>query len=559
MTAVATTTATTTAIALDMPPVTFQSDRLQVLFDRFDLASYRRFLQIKALPESLVTFDPQTESYTVTAPARFAAMLGVERPATREEHPILPALFDDQRELVLLALEAKRFALWCQCGWGKTIAGLEWARQVQLRTGGRVLITTVNEIVSEWTREAERFYTGSLQLPLLRLRSRSAMREWMANGEPGIAITNYEKWNPDNRADQVVNEARFLAGAVLDENRLKTGGGVQKWALGKSMKGIEYKLTLTATPAPNDTMEFASQAMWLEKMRTESDIIWTYFTRDAKTHRWTVKPHARAAFFEFMSTWSVYVNEPKRYGWRAEMPDVPAPDYRVIEVPATAEQIDMARVVTADSRTGQMSLIPCDESNAIQRLKLAQLAKGFRYITRGKTRSAERVKSNKPTIVAGIVREEVEGGAQVLVWTVFEEESEILAALLANVPFVERLTGSTKPNDRLAILDRYRSGQTRVLITRAKVLGYGMNLQMCSAMVFSGFSDSFEDLYQAVRRAVRFGQTERVRVYFPFVPELEGDTLRNIQRKEAEFERSIRDMEANYIRARAKLAGKDVA
>lgn len=43
-----------------------------------------------------------------------------------------------------------------------------------------------------------------------------------------------------------------------------------------------------------------------------------------------------------------------------------------------------------------------------------------------------------------------------------------------------------------------------------------------------------------------------MRVYFPVIRELEGETLANVQRKEAEFERSIEEMELNYIKARGK-------
>lgn len=550
------------ADTLDAPPVTFDADRLRVVFDRFGPASYRLFLRCKALPESDVAFDPERESYTLTAPARFAPLLGAVRPAVRDGHPLWPALFEDQAALTAEALDARRYAVWSQCGNGKTLIGLEFARQVWLRTGGRVLIVSLNEVVPQWLAESERFYGSAL--PLVRLASRADLRRWCEAGEPGVAVTNYEKFNPDRAAGvaggQVVNECRRLAGVVLDESsRLKGGGGKQKWAIIKSTRGVEYKLSLTATPAPNDTIEFASQASFLEKMRTDADIIWTYFTRDPKTHRWAVKPHARAAFFAFMSSWSVYVNDPKRYGWRLGQPDVPRPDYRVVEVEPTPEQLDLARVLTADAKTGQTSLVPDEaQTNAVQRLKLAQVARGFRYLP-GATRRAERVPSNKPAAVAGIVRGEVAAGARVLVWTVFDEESRILAELLADVPGVSVLTGSVKPKDRPGLIAAFRSGESRVLVTRARMLGYGMNLQMCSAMVFSGWTDSFEDLYQAVRRAYRFGQAESLRVYFPVVRELEGDTLANVRRKEAEFERSVAEMEENYLRARRRPGGTGVA
>jgi superfamily II DNA or RNA helicase len=839
------------------PPVEFTGDRMLVRFERFDLAAYRLFLKCKQLPETAVEFDPAAESYTLSAPARFAPLLGVVRPPTRLPQELSSFLHDDQKELVGTAFDAKRYALWCACGWGKTLAGLEWSRLVTLATGGRVLITTLNDVVGEWTREAARWYGDAL--PLVRLGSRADMREWMRDGPAGeVGITNYEKWNPDGLADQVVPEAKFLSGAVLDEcfpkgtlvdvvrdgercetaienvrsgdsilnaagvdvvasahrrevqyavrvsfagravisspdhpwltprgwvhardlvpgdrlvsaaagvrvvrgdlppglqaaeqaflrkvllsemadapagtpceglqpgcppeagggggpvhelagvggtaggglapvkggppetfrawgqrqrfdappedlagctwadlgdgvvcltgpttarishtlqdrlgaarqanryrggwqippgggaagpgpeegrdpgvprvdglevlepghpdleqfrdaggklhfydldgtrhpsfsvsgvlvhnNRLKTGGGVQKWALGKSMKGIEYKLSLTATPAPNATMEFASQAMWLEKMRSDNEIIWTFFTRDPKTHRWQVKPHARAAFFEWMSSWSVYVNDPTRYGWRAGTPAVPRPVYRTIDVPATDEQRELARVLTADG--DRMTLFADAETNTIQRAKLSQVAKGFRYVRKTGKQTVVRVPSHKPKAVADLVRQEVSAGAQVLVWTVFDAETDILLAELAGVPAVEALTGKTPAADRPAVLDRCRAGATRALVTRAAVLGWGMNLQMFAAMVFSGWTDSFEQLYQAVRRAYRSGQTERVRVYFPVVRELEGDSLDNLDRKEAEFERSISDMEDNYLRARARLTGKAVS
>jgi hypothetical protein len=87
-------------------------------------------------------------------------------------------------------------------------------------------------------------------------------------------------------------------------------------------------------------------------------------------------------------------------------------------------------------------------------------------------------------------------------------------------------------------------------VSRARMLGFGMNFQHCTAMIFSGWTDSFEDLYQAVRRAVRHGQSQSVRVYFPIVRELEGDVFENVQRKQVEFERAIAEMETSYLRAR---------
>jgi hypothetical protein len=528
------------------PEVLFEGDRLKVHFERFDIAAYGLFLKFKRLPESHVTFDDILERYSIDVPRRYARMLDVALPPLpKPDLPLSAFLFDDQDAIVRMALDAKRFAVWSDCGLGKTLIELEFARHVIHRTGGRVLLITMNEIVGQIIDEAAAFYEHTL--PIYRIKDRADLKRWCKEGGPGLAITNYEKMNPD--ADGLdVPEMRYLAGLILDESsRLKTGGGKQKWALIHSSKGIEYKLSCTATPAPNDAMEFASQASFLETMRSEGEILWTYFDRDDKTHRWTVKPHARAAFFDFMSSWSIYVRDPRKYGWRKDHKPVPDPVIFTHEIMQTVEQLEASRRYCTEP-SGQRLLLRKEEVNAIERAKLSQIAKGFAY-RKGEKGAFERIRSLKPGFVADLIQSEVRSGLQVLTWTVFDAESSILAEELSRrgVGF-ELLTGATKDRDRARILSDFKAGRSRVLIGRASMLGYGQNLQMVGSMIFNGWNDSYEAYYQAIRRAVRHGQTERVRVHLPVVRDLEGDMLDNLYCKEAKHLAAIAEMESLYIR-----------
>lgn len=546
------------------PLIRFDGDSMRIHFDDFGPASYKLFLKAKRLPEFTLDFD-MTETYTVSAPRRFASMLGVEPPpAPASDLPLSSFLFDDQCELVKLGLDAKRFAVWSDCGGGKTLISLEWARHVIHRTGGRVLVVTLNEIVQQWIEEAEKFY-GEL-LPIIRMKSREEMREWCASGTVGgvavvakLAVVNYEKFNPGagaTKTDEIVNELRHLSGIVLDESsRLANSGGKQKWAIIKSSKGIPYKLSCTATPAPNDTMEFASQASFLERMRSEGEIIWTYFIRDPKSHRWVVKNHARKAFFEFMSSWSIYVRDPKKYGWRLDLPEVPEPTIITHEIKPTREQLDAAAslITPAD---GQGELFPTADTNTIQRAKLSQVAKGFIYRKGEAAGKFDRIPSAKPKFVADLIRQEVAAGHQVLVWTTFNAETLLILEHFIDSDFrVERLDGSTSEKDRLMLLEDFRKGRIRALVSKSSLLGYGMNFQFCRSMIFSGFSDSYVAFYQAIRRAYRFGQTESVRVHIPVVSELETDMLENVLCKDARMEADIAEMETNYIAARRATTG----
>jgi len=386
-----------------------------------------------------------------------------------------------------------------------------------------VLFITLNDLVDQWLSEAAQFYGDSL--PIIRIDNRAHMKEWCAtgciDGEPTaakLAVTNYEKFNYDEAAGDgmIVNELRHLAGFALDESsRLKASGGRQKWAIIKSARGIEYKLSLTATPAPNELMEFASQASFLERMRAESiadaaqQIIWTYFTRDPKTHRWTIKQHARAAFFEWMASWSIYVRDPKKYGWRKNWTPPPDPQYFTHEIPMTPEQRELVMDYNADTRNvaeANVGMMFAGELNAIAANRLSQAAKGFIYLKDTDAKKAgdsakdeptgdvptdlipeaiepdagdadkpvpavkpkskriavpagdsrlllgrpvRRIDSKKPAFVADLIIQEVLAGHHVLVWTVFDAETAILQEELVKAAGRAGLSGA----DRQFVID----------------------------------------------------------------------------------------------------------
>lgn len=105
------------------PEVQINGENLQVCFDQYDTAAYAMFLKVKRLPEYHIGFNQEAFNWTITAPARFAGLLGVS--VVREQReglPMCPDMFDDQRYIVEMALGAKRFACWSDCGLGKTLA-----------------------------------------------------------------------------------------------------------------------------------------------------------------------------------------------------------------------------------------------------------------------------------------------------------------------------------------------------------------------------------------------------------------------------------------------------
>jgi hypothetical protein len=512
-----------------MTAVIVDGAEARVTFDQFDADAYELFLRCKRLPESDLAYDWQSDSYTVTTAARYAPMLGADLTATAAAAvPLASHLFDYQRWTVERALDARRYAIWADTGLGKTAMFLEWARQVACE--GPVLILSPLQIVDQTIEEAARFYGKSL--PIQKLTRRSFLERWLEQPD-GVAIANTEKVATGDPL-----KLRRLTGLVLDEaSILKTGGGKTKWALIHQSRGVPFKLSCTATPAPNDTMEYASQAAFLERLRHEGEILWTWFARD-KRGVWRVKPHGLKDFYRFMASWSIYMRDPAAYGFEPILDSLPDPVVHEHHLELTPEQRAAADELLVHTGRGLF-----DERLGVrERAKFAQLARGFLYQDGG----AVRVPSRKPALVAELARAEVDAGRPTLVWTNFDEESRLLHELL---PDAAMLHGDTPDDHRGVIVEAFRHGGIDLLISKPQLLGLGLNLQRCRAMVFSGIDDSFERFYQAVRRAYRFGQTETVHVHLPVVPELEGLMLTNLQAKQQRFAADVTAQEQHYINA----------
>lgn len=539
---------------MSAPTPIIAGDLAEITFDRFDLQAYELFLRVKQLPESRVTFDWRRDAYTVTTPARFAARLGVAPDAVARTTPddLAPHLFDYQRWAVERALEAKRFALWLDTGLGKTACYLEWADQVRRLTQyqggswnrtklGKVLILAPLAVLPQIVEEQRRFRQPCSITSCEIIRTREELIDWLRDPDHNshaVKLCNYEKLIPGE-----IPEMRHLGGLVCDEaSILKTGGGKIKWNLIHSARGIEYKLACTATPAPNDAMEYASQAGFLESIRHEGEVLWTYFHK-GKNGEWSVKPHARAAFYGFMASWSLYLRDPKQFGFADILAELPDPEIIEERIPMTDPQREAMTAVLAEHKAGLFG----DQLGITARTKLAQIARGFLYRGKGAERTVERIDSQKVNRVVELMA--MEGGfcgRQVLVWTTFDEESVILQERL---PLSRVLDGRQSDDERQAILAAFRAGEFRCLISKPALIGYGLNLQFVETMIFSGFDDSFERMYQAIRRAYRLGQKRTVRVYVPYVPELEGMIFDNVKAKETRFLEEVTAQEALYREA----------
>jgi hypothetical protein len=414
--------------------------------------------------------------------------------------PSLPAsLFPHQRDIVTWALRRGRAALFAGTGLGKSLMELAWAQAVHTATGKDILHLAPLAVSAQMAREADKFGIAARVVAT------------QADCGSGTNITNYQKLDH-------FDLSRF-GGVILDESSiLKSTDGHYRTKLIEACQSIPFRLAATATPAPNDFMELGNHAEFLGVMKY-TDMLATFFTHDGgDTQKWRLKGHAENEFWKWMASWAVMLRKPSDLGYPNDGYDLPPLNFVQHTVSADyAPNIETSMLFPVQAETLQ-ERISARRATVDQRCKIA----------------AEITPRDRAFVW----------------WCNLNSEAELLAKL---IPGAVNLHGGLSEGEKERILIAFSDGHISHLITKASLAGFGMNWQHCADTGFVGLNDSFEQFYQAVRRFWRFGQTRTVTAHI-VASELEGATVANIRRKEADADR----MAAAMVMHMADLSTKAV-
>jgi superfamily II DNA or RNA helicase len=519
-------------------------DRASVTIADFSARGYADYLRIKRIPNYSVVRN--NGYYEIHFDPIYLHLLDDRLSASGLEARDLPGfLFDYQAFIVAkLAIKRRRFAVFADCGLGKTLVIHELARQIvpHLAGGRKVLVASPLHVLPQTIAEEERFY-GSRTMANVR---ELGLEAWL-EGDSRVGIVNYDCFRRDRSA--LLRDR--LGVLMLDESSiLKRRSGVIADNLIRSSKGVPWRFCFSATPAPNDDKEYATHAEFLGVVPSYKSFFSRFFTR-GRVGEWLILPHARAAFYRFLASWSIYLRSPAAYGFADNLKDLQPYELVEVPVPLTGEQ---HRWMLGCQGEGQLSMF-VEPGGVRERARFAQISRGFLYHGRGANREVEHVPSLKPHKVVEVAMKHLARGEQGIVWTQFDEEGRILARLLGERGVaLHHLFGDLDGDLELAMLEDFKAGRVQVLISKERRLGYGLNLQAAGFLVYSAITDSFESFYQSLRRAYRYGQRRRLRVYVVYTP-LEEPILRNMLAKQRRYEDDVARMERLYIRETAAHVG----
>jgi len=410
---------------------------------------------------------------------------------------INPILFDFQKDIVKWAVNKGRCAIFADTGLGKTFIQLEWGRIIE----GNVLIFAPLSVSRQTIREGKK-----IGITVTYIRNQDEIKS-------GIYITNYE--NIEN-----FNTVKNIKAIILDESSiLKSIDGKTRLKLIKYFKAVKYRLCCTATPAPNDYTELGNHAEFLGVCST-AEMLSSYFVNGNKTSElvtdenrvirikhsnkhgteWRLRYHAQKDYFRWLSSWAMAIRKPSDLEYSDDGYILP--------------QLNIIPLITGSNYR------PTDE------LFFSGL-KGL------KQRSDIRKQTIDNKIIE-IIRL-VNNGEQWIIWCGLDIESK--SAKSAIIDSVE-VKGPDLPDYKAKCFEDFQDGNIRVLITKSKIGGHGMNFQNCHNIIFYGLSDSWESFYQSIRRCYRYGQNKPVNVYI-IISDIETGIYENVKKKAEMAERMM--------------------
>lgn len=371
-------------------------------------------------------------------------------------------LFPYQAECVRFNLRVGSGGLFLDTGLGKTLCELEWARHAAAATNGRAIIITPLAVAHQFADEGTRFGYNV-----------RVIRDGSEAGD-GINIINYD------RLDRIRPED-FGAVSLDEASILKSFTGKTTRALIDAFAGHRFRLSATATPAPNDHMELGQHAEFCGIM-SSSEMLSRFFINDTSTasQNWRLKRHGVGAFWDWMASWCRMAQMPS---------DLNDSDEGFVLPPMNVRRHHVAAVVKPE----EGGLFANDVVSATNMHDIKRQTAGERARV-----AADLAMSNSEAWV---------------LWVDTDYEADAVRAALGKTSAVAEVRGSMTIEAKERALDAFADGAVRILVTKPSICGFGLNWQHCAHTAFVGRSFSYESWYQAVRRFWRFGQKRAVQVH----------------------------------------------
>jgi hypothetical protein len=249
-----------------------------------------------------------------------------------------------------------------------------------------------------------------------------------------------------------------------------------------------------------------------------NDMLHRWFVNDASTasQDWRLKRHGIEDFWDWVSSWAQCVSSPQDLGFDGSEYDLPK-----MNIIKNVIKTDMG-----DDDGDTLFRMPTMSSTGLHKEKKKTI-------------------TDRAAHVAALIAKEP--NEPWVIWCDADYEAD---ALRASIPSAVEVRGSMKNEVKERNLEAFATMEKKILITKPRIAGFGLNWQHCARVAFVGVSYSYEAFYQAVRRCWRFGQQRLVDVHVVMAP-TESTIWDTVERKAGDHA----EMKTQMLAATRRAAG----
>lgn len=389
-------------------------------------------------------------------------------------------LFPHQRDIAEWCIEGGRRAIFASFGLGKSMMQLSIGEQVIRHTNKPFLICLPLGVIGEFKRDNAVLNENRTEPIDLEYISDTSVIEQI---ETKIYVTNYERVRKGDIDPNLFGGVSFDEASVLRNLNTQTSEYVLNY-----FKQIPYRYVATATPTPNKLIEILNYADFLGVI-DRGHALTRFFKRDStKAGNLTLYENKKKEFWQWVSTWAVFINKPSDLGYDDTGYDLPKMHIHEIEVQRVETEI-------IKNKKGENVLFR-DNSKSLIDASREKRATIYLRIAR-----ASEIIASKPD-------------ANWILWHHLEDERKTIEANLKDKYALKSVYGSQNNNIKEQNLIDFSNGDFQILSTKPKIAGSGCNFQhTCNNMIFVGIDYKFNDFIQAVHRIYRFKQSKEVHIY----------------------------------------------
>ncbi|HET8885582.1 MAG TPA: DNA methyltransferase [Salinimicrobium sp.] len=388
-----------------------------------------------------------------------------------EPQPKIGNILPHAESITQWALKGGRRAIFASFGLTKTAMQLELAYQVIEKTGKPFLICMPLNVMREFKNDNKEYFQNKYETEYI------TDTDTISTYEKKVYMTNYARVRMGD-----IDASKF-GGVSMDEasilRNLKTE--TTNYVL-KHFKQVPYRFVATATPSPNEWIEILNYSDYLG-IADRGHILTRFFKRNStKAGDLTLLPNKKKEFWQWVSTWAVFITKPSDLGFSDEgynLPELKVIEHRIENITDEVITNKRGEFVLVKEQTGDLQMASAEKRETID----MRVKKAFE-----------------------IVQQEENQYSNWILWHHLEDERRAIEKQFKEgYANVRSVFGAQTNALKEQLLGDYSEGKYQILATKASIAGSGSNFQhVCHKQIWVGIDDKFNDFIQGVHRTYRF-------------------------------------------------------